>query len=60
MAGADGNQTEAGVMTATGWFITIFWGLAVLAIGLGIVISAEEYLTEKLYGSGSKGDNDHA
>ncbi len=45
-------------MTATQWFITMFWALAVLAIGLGIVISAEEYLTEKRYGSGSKGDKD--
>ncbi len=45
-------------MTATQWFITMFWGLAVLAIGLGIVISAEEYLTEKRYSSGSKGDKD--
>lgn len=39
------------------WFLTIFWGLAVVAIGLGIVISADEYLTEQRYSSGSKGDD---
>ena len=44
-------------MTGTGWFIVIFWGLAVIAIGLGIVISAEEYITEKKYSSDSKGDD---
>ena len=38
------------------WFMIVFWGLAVLAIGLGIVISAEEYITEKIHSSGSKGD----
>lgn len=40
------------------WFLVIFWGLAVIAIGLGVVISAEEYLTEKLYSSDSKGEQD--
>ena len=45
-------------MSATGWFIFVFWGLAAIAIVLGIVISAEEYLTEKFYSSDSKGGRD--
>jgi hypothetical protein len=45
-------------LTHLGWFLVVFWGLAVLAIGLGIVISAEEYITEKFYSSGSTGDPD--
>lgn len=45
-------------MTATGWFIVLFWVLAALAIILGIVISADEYITEKIHSSDSKGAND--
>lgn len=39
-------------------FLIVFWGLAALAVVLGIVISAEEYLTEKTYSSGSRGLSD--
>lgn len=45
-------------MTASAWFMVVFWGLAVLAVGLGIVISAEEYIAEKFYSSGSKAKGD--
>jgi hypothetical protein len=44
-------------MTSATWFIIIFWVLAAVAIVLGIVISADEYLTEKKYSS-SKGEQD--
>lgn len=39
------------------WFYTLFWGLAALSVVLGVLISAEEYITEKIHGSDSKGDH---
>ncbi len=34
-------------------FVAVFWVLAVVAIGLGIIISADEWWNEHLYSSDS-------
>lgn len=45
-------------LTAAQWFMVAFVGSGAIALILGIAISADEYLTEKFYESGSKGDRD--